>query len=214
LPTGWAGIVPEVSVVVQEALVKIRTLVPAVVGLAALGAPAAAYAAPAPAAVHREATPAQARAADVAWMKAAAVYDMAEIAGGKLAVKKASTNGVAALGAMFVKDHTAHLATLKKLAAARNVALPTTIPAPMAKAMATLVAAPAGLTWDRNWTRGQLSGHRTVLIATGKARQVSRDAGVLAFERKTLPVVRMHHTELAAVYLVIAPPATVKVTTG
>jgi predicted outer membrane protein len=194
--------------------VKMRAIVPVVLGVAALGAPAAAYAAPAPAAIQREATVAQARAVDIAWMKSAAVADMAEIAGGKLAVKRGSTAGVAALGAMFVKDHTAHLATLKKLAAARDVALPTAIPPAMVNAMSTLAAQPAGLTWDRNWTRMQLSAHRAVLIATGKARQVSRDAGVLAFERKTLPVVRLHHTELAAVYVVIAPPSAVKVTTG
>ncbi|RKS69389.1 putative membrane protein [Motilibacter peucedani] len=194
---------------------KLRSLVPAaVVGVAALGVPAAASAAPAPAAINREATAAQAKAADIAWMKTAAISDMSEIASGKLAVSKATTGGVKALGAMFVKDHTMHLATLKKLAAARDVALPTSLPPAMTAMMQKMTDAPAGLQWDRNWTRAQLSAHRMTIIATGKARQVSRDSAVLAFERKTLPVVTMHHTELANVYLIIAPASTVKVTTG
>lgn len=186
---------------------KTRMIVPAIAAVAALGAtPAVAYAAPAPAAATRQATPAEAKAVDIAWMKASAASDLFEIASGKQAVAKAVTNGPAALGAMFVKDHTAHLATLRRLAAARNVTLPTA-PLPPAQAIIDkLEDAPAGLTWDRNWSRAQLSGHRASLIATGKARQVSRDGQVLAFERTTLGVVTMHRNELVGVLAIILPP--------
>lgn len=185
---------------------KLRTFVPTIATVAALAAtPAVAYAAPAPAAVSRQATAPQAKAVDIAWMKASAASDLAEIGAGKLAASKGTTAGAAGLGALFVKQHTEHLAMLKKLAAARGVTLPT---APLPKDVAIMEkmeAAPAGLTWDRNWVRQQASAHRANLIATGKARQVSRDAGVLDFERKTLAVVKGHHVALLGVWVVIAP---------
>ncbi|RZS90263.1 putative membrane protein [Motilibacter rhizosphaerae] len=183
---------------------KARTLVPALATAAVLAAaPAAASAAE----VSTQATAAQAKATDAAWLKAAAAYDLAEISAGKLAESKATTAAVAGLGKMFVMDHTKHIAMVRSLAKARGVTLPTTPPADAAKRTAELADAPSGITWDRNWVRFQLSGHRAVYIATGKARLVSRDSGVLNLERMTLPVVKKHYLGLAATYVVIAPPA-------
>lgn len=190
---------------------KLRTFVPALLTSAALvTAPVVAGAAPASAATaSRQATASQARAIDVAWMKASAQSDLFEIASGRIAVQKATTNGVAELGEMFAEMHALHLRQLRALAKAEGVTLPTALTPKQAAVVEKLESTPEGIAWDRTWARAQAAGHRMSVIMTGKARQTSRDPEILAFERATLKVVQAHQVEVLLVLAVIANPKAV-----
>lgn len=189
---------------------KLSTSVPAVITAAlAFGlAPASAYAAPAAAGAHKAATAAQATAVDATWLRAAAAADLFEIASGTQAVSKASTAGTKRIGLQIRAQHTVHLKQVRALAAARRVTLPTAVLPPDAAVVAKLDGL-SGLAFDRNWLRTQAAAHRRTYIATGLARQVSRDPQVLDLERRTLPVVKMHQIEVLIAFGVLAPAATV-----
>ncbi|NHC43911.1 DUF4142 domain-containing protein [Motilibacter aurantiacus] len=184
---------------------KTKLLVPAALAAAALTLGSApALAAPVEHSVSRQATAAEARAMDVAWLKAIAASDLFEIRAGQLAIDKAETIGVAALGAVLVADHRKHLAQVRALARAHNVTLPTKL-APADAAAIEKLAALDGLAFDRNWARKQVSAHRKAILLTGETRMVSRNAAVLDLARKTLPVVKMHRDAALGIWIIIAP---------
>ncbi|NHC14711.1 DUF4142 domain-containing protein [Motilibacter deserti] len=184
---------------------KTRLLIPAALaaGALALGS-APAFAAPAAQPVSRQATAAQAAAMDVAWLKAIAASDLFEIRAGQLAIDRAETIGVAALGAVLVADHRKHLAQVRALARAHDVTLPTKL-APADAAAIEKLAGLDGLEFDRNWARKQVSAHRKAILLTGETRMTSRDPGVLALARATLPVVKMHRDAALGIWIIIAP---------
>lgn len=190
---------------------SVPAIVPAVVTAAvAFGlAPTSAYADVAPsAAVHKAATATQARAVDATWLRAAAASDLFEIASGTQAASKAEVAGTKRVGLMIKAHHTAHLKEVRALAAARRVTLPTTV-LPADAAVIAKLDTLSGLTFDRNWLRTQAAAHRKTYIATGLARQVSRDPQVLDLERRTLPVVKLHQFEALFAYGVIEPASEV-----
>lgn len=108
------------------------------------------------------------------------------------------------MGAILVADHKKHLVEVRKLAAARGVALPTALMPADAAAIEKL-SGMEGLAFDRAWVRKQVSAHRQAILITGKTRMTSRDAGVLDLARKTLPVVKMHRDAALGIWIIIAP---------
>jgi putative membrane protein len=170
-----------------------------VAAAAALALPAAAASA-APAAHQVAANPAVRAAVssqDRAWMVAAHQSNLTEIAAGKAAQQKATSQKVRDLGAMFIRDHTANDTKLTAAAKTLGVDLPGRPNAQQRAALAS-VAAKSGAAFDSAWIASQITGHRQTLAATDTELSSGSNATVLSLARATRPVVAHHLEELVA----------------
>ncbi len=134
---------------------------------------------------------------DTTWMVAAHQSNLTEIAAGKAAQEKASSQAVKDLGAMFIEMHTALDADVTAGAKTLGVSLPS---APSAAQQATLasVGANSGAAFDSAWISSQLAGHRTTLAATQKEVSSGSDATAIKLATASTPVVKQHITSLEA----------------
>jgi putative membrane protein len=169
---------------------------------AALALPTAASAAPSAHPVaHAQAIAPAARAAvssaDRTWMVAAHQSNLTEIAAGKAAQQKATTQKVRDLGQMFITDHTANDTKLKAAAKTLGVSLPSTPNAQQRAALAN-VSAKSGASFDAAWIASQTTGHRQALAATDTELSNGSNATVLSLAKATRPVVAHHLDELLA----------------
>ena len=155
---------------------------------AALALPTAASAAPA-------APSASVSAADRTWMVAAHQSNLTEIAAGKAAQQKATSQKVRSLGQMFIQDHTAMDAKLKAAAKTQGVSLPGSPNAAQRAALAS-VSAKSGAAFDSAWIASQITGHRQALAATVTELSNGSNSSVLALARAARPVVAKHLNEL------------------
>lgn len=148
---------------------------------------------------------------DTTWMAAAHQSNLTEIAAGKAAQQKATSQQVKDLGAMFIQMHTALDADLTAGAKTLGVSLPS---APTASQQATLnsVAATSGAAFDSAWVTSQIAGHRTTLAATQKEISTGSDPTVIKLATASAPVVQQHLTALLA--LPQAAPSSVPAGTG
>jgi putative membrane protein len=157
---------------------------------AALALPTAASAAPA-------APSASVSAADRTWMVAAHQSNLTEIAAGKAAQQKATSQKVRGLGQMFIDDHTANDAKLKAAAKTLGVSLPGSPNAAQRSALAS-VSAKSGAAFDSAWIASQITGHKQALAATDTELSNGSNSTVIALARATRPVVAKHLNELLA----------------
>ncbi|HVD23916.1 MAG TPA: DUF4142 domain-containing protein [Lapillicoccus sp.] len=134
---------------------------------------------------------------DTTWMVAAHQSNLTEIAAGKAAQDKASSQDIKDLGAMFVQMHTALDADLTAAAKNLGVALPD---APSAAQQATLasVGAKSGAAFDSAWVSSQIAGHRDTLAATQKEISSGSDPTVVGLAKAASPVVQQHLSSLLA----------------
>src|SRR3954468_17118545 len=170
-----------------------------VASAAALALPAAAASA-APVAHQVAAAPAVRAAVssqDRTWMVAAHQSNRTEIAAGKAAQQKATSQKVRDLGAMFIRDHTANDTKLTAAAKKLGVSLPSS---PNAQQQAALksVSAKSGAAFDSAWISSQITGHKQTLAATDTEISSGSDATVLSLAKATRPVVAHHLEELQA----------------
>ena len=162
-------------------------LLPATVALA----PSVAVAAPS--APHAAAAPSS---QDADFLRAAHQSNLAEIAGGRIAERKGATAVVRALGARFVRDHTALDAAVIKTAAELRIVLPDA-PNPEQQELARSYEAAAPAAFDALFVTTQIVAHHKAMelgrteIAKGsdqRVKQVAVDAA---------PVIATHHVALA-----------------
>jgi putative membrane protein len=134
---------------------------------------------------------------DTTWMVAAHQSNLTEIAAGKAAQDKATSQAVKDLGAMFVQMHTALDADLTKAATSLGVSLPD---APNVAQQATLasVSAKSGADFDSAWVTSQIAGHREALAATQKEISSGSDQAVLTLANAARPVIQQHLSALLA----------------
>jgi putative membrane protein len=140
---------------------------------------------------------ASASSQDKAWMIAAHQSNLTEIAAGKAAQQKATTQKVRDLGAMFIRDHTAQDAQLTKAASSLGVSLPGA-PNPQQRAALASVAAKSGAAFDTAWIASQTTGHAQTLAATDKEIANGSNATALKLAKASRPVIAMHYSELKA----------------
>jgi putative membrane protein len=145
--------------------------------------------------------PASARAAepapDAAFLRATHQADLAEIAGGEIARTRGASARVRALGARFVRDHTAIEDHLTAVARAAGVALPGT-PTAAQLALAERYRSVPVATFDRLYLHTQLKAHEDALAA-GKAELAGgEDARVKRLVSFAAPLVEAHRRALAA----------------
>lgn len=143
------------------------------------------------------AVPASARgtalnAQDKAYLVSAHQTNLAEIAAGKVAQSKGSSDSKD-LGAMLVTDHTKLDANLRKVASAANVSLPTA-PNAEQRALGAKLAAASGDQFDALFVSSQLTGHAKAMALGKQELSSGSDPAVLKDARTAAPVIAKHHT--------------------
>ncbi len=123
--------------------------------------------------------------------------NLAEIAAGKLARSKGTSQAVKDLGAMLISDHTKLDAAGSKVAAAVNVTLPAKPNAEQQAMQAKLEQAPAA-DFDAMFVAGQLAGHAKAM-QLGKTEIASgSDPAVKKAATSAAPVIAAHHHHFMA----------------
>jgi putative membrane protein len=134
---------------------------------------------------------------DTAFLRAVHQADLAEIAGGGIAQERGVSPRVRALGARFVRDHTAIDTRLTAVARAADVLLPDTPSAAQLALTKKYQSVPASA-FDRLYLRTQLAAHNEALAA-GKAELADgQDPRVKQLVTYAAPLVRAHHDALTA----------------
>jgi putative membrane protein len=116
---------------------------------------------------------------------------MAEVELGRLASQKATNEQVKQFGQQMADDHGKANEELKKIAADKNITIPTE---PDAKHKATIdkLSKMTGDAFDRAFTQEMVSGHKKAVSALQKESKSGKDAEVKAWAAKTLPTVEGH----------------------
>ena len=135
---------------------------------------------------------------DQTWMVAAHQGNLAEVAAGKAAVQKGSTDTVRELGQMLIDDHTALDKDLTTAAQQLNVTLPTTPSAAQQEQLAA-VSAKSGAAFDSAWIASQIAGHRQALALGATEVAKGSDPTVKSLASASAPVVQRHLDRLVAV---------------
>ncbi|QJD92338.1 DUF4142 domain-containing protein [Duganella dendranthematis] len=134
--------------------------------------------------------------ADSDRLVAIAQANIAEVAAGKLALDKSSNADVKSFAQTMIDDHGKGLDETKKVAAAKNVTLPTE-PDAEHKKMATDLEKLSGAAFDKQYvSKAGVADHTKVLAALKKDIANAKDADVKALASKLEPTVA-HHGEMA-----------------
>jgi putative membrane protein len=135
--------------------------------------------------------------ADRIFLRAAHQSNLAEIATGKLAQSKGSSQAVKDLGAMLVTDHTKLDAALRKIATAKNVSLPSAPNADQQALQAKLTKASAG-DFDALFVAGQVGAHAKAMQLGETELARGSDAAVKKTAADAAPVIAAHHHKFIA----------------
>lgn len=134
--------------------------------------------------------------ADAARLVAIAQANIAEVEAGNLALEKSSNADVKAFAKMMIDDHTRGLEETKKVAAAKNVTLPSE-PDAAHKKLAAELKALSGSGFDSTYVKkAGVEDHTKVHAALRKDIDAAQDADVKALAIKLEPTVA-HHLAMA-----------------
>jgi putative membrane protein len=155
-----------------------------------------------------QAAPTALNAQDRSYLQGAHQSNLAEIATGKLAQTKGSSKAVKELGMMLVADHTKLDAALRKVAAAKQVSLPSA-PNAEQRAMQAKLAAASGADFDAMFVSGQIVGHAKTMALGMKEAKAGQDPTVKKAAAAAAPVVAEHHDKFVAQADAMGLPAAV-----
>lgn len=127
---------------------------------------------------------------DAAFVADAIKGDNSEVAMGKLAMEKGSSQAVKDLGQMLITDHGAHLQKLAPLAAAASVTV-TDETMPEAKAAMDKLSGLSGAAFDKQFAQTAIDDHEKD-IAKYETQAKSSFADSAALAKDTLPTLRKH----------------------
>ena len=134
--------------------------------------------------------------ADADRVVAIAQANMAEVAAGKIAIGKSTSADVKSFAQMMVDDHGKCLDDTRKLAASKNITLPSEPDAAHQKMAADLQKL-SGAAFDKEYvSKAGVADHTKVHAALKNDIANARDADVKALATKLEPVVA-HHEEMA-----------------
>ena len=136
-------------------------------------------------------TTAAPNAVDRAFLVGAHQSNLAEIAAGRAAQQKATTDVVRQHGEIFIRDHTRLDANVRQVAARLGVELPNA-PSPAQQAQLAAVSAQSGAAFDRAWLTQQLASHRASLALGNTELAQGADATVKGLASASAPVIKMH----------------------
>jgi putative membrane protein len=129
--------------------------------------------------------------ADRHLIESAATDAMAEVALGKLAQSKATSDPVKQFGARMAQDHSKANAELKALAASRNIALPAALDKTHQKQLDELGKA-SSTRFDHEYMELMVSEHKKDVAEFRKQSQSAKDPAIKSFAAKTLPTLEEH----------------------
>jgi len=127
---------------------------------------------------------------DSAFLTDAMKGDNSEVALGKIAQSKGSSQGVKDLGTMLVTDHGAHKTEVAGIAQQNGVAVTDDI-MDEAKTLETKLNGLSGAAFDKAFVDAAVEDHQKD-IAKYEAQAKSGDATTAALANKTLPTLRKH----------------------
>jgi putative membrane protein len=128
---------------------------------------------------------------DEQWLKTAIMGDRFEIEGGRLAVSRATTPTVQALGARLVKDHTKSLIESEHLARRLGIGIPGR-PSPSQEWELRTVGAMAGPAFDRAYSDLEVSDHKQDIDEAKSERDEGSNSRVRHSASQELPMLRTH----------------------
>lgn len=172
------------------------SLLSAAVGAALLaaGAGAAAQGASAPSsssAMKSGAAASSLAAADKAFAEKAAIGGMAEVAMGKMAQEKGSSDAVKQFGSRMVTDHSKANDELKQVASTKGMTLPSDLDAKH-KAKMDKMQKLSGAQFDKAYMDDMLADHKQDVADFKKEAGSGKDSDLKAFAAKTLPTLEDH----------------------
>ncbi|UGQ46859.1 DUF4142 domain-containing protein [Massilia endophytica] len=130
--------------------------------------------------------------ADQKALKDMAMANMAEVEAGKMALQKSQNAEVKAFAQQMVDDHTKGLDEVKKVAAAKNVTLPSELDAKH-KAMAKKLDAMSGDKFDRAYLdQAGVKSHKEAHALVTKTQSKAKDAEVKELAAKLQPTIDQH----------------------
>lgn len=129
---------------------------------------------------------------DKEFLKNAAEVGVTEVQLGTLAVEKATSPELKALGARLVADHTASNEELVAIAKAKGVEM-TLEPTAVQKKMLADFKAKAGAEFDKELMEHVRKDHEKGLRTFADAAADSKDADIKAFAMKNVAVMKEHH---------------------
>jgi putative membrane protein len=136
-------------------------------------------------------TMAYGKTSDDTFMMKAASAGMEEVALGKLAVEKASSDEVKKFGQRMVDDHSKAGEELKILAQNKHITLPSETD-PRGKATYDRLSKLTGASFDRAYMQTMAAGHRQALNDFRMETKMGKDADVKGWAAKTLPTIEAH----------------------
>jgi putative membrane protein len=121
-----------------------------------------------------------------------AMANMAEVETGKLALQKSHSDQVKSFAQQMVDDHSKGLEEVKKVAAAKNVTLPTELDSKH-KAMARKLQGLSGDKFDRAYMdQAGVKAHHDATRLVAKAESSAKDSEVKALAAKLQPTIQQH----------------------
>ena len=136
--------------------------------------------------------------ADGKFVVDAANGGMTEVAASQLAQSNATDQRIKDFANMMVTDHTKAGDELKKLAAAKSLALPATLGDKSQKDIDDL-GKKTGKDFDKAYVNMMLSDHKKVVNMFQKEGNDSKDADLKAWVMSTLPTLQMHLDSIKAI---------------
>lgn len=127
--------------------------------------------------------------ADKDFMTKAAGGGVFEVAAGKLAEDKGSSEAAKSFGAMLQQDHAAGNDELKSIADKKGVTLPTSVPSGKQKILDKLASSK---NFDHDLGKAAVKDHKEDIKDFEKESKKGKDPDVKAFAAKTLPTLRKH----------------------
>jgi putative membrane protein len=121
----------------------------------------------------------------------AAQAGMAEVADGKLAVRKTDNDQVRMVAQRMVDDHTRANMQLQRIAGMEGLAIPQHMD-PQDYTMMTEMRAMGPRAFDRAYLRGQVTAHRQAIALFTNEANNGTDRRLVGFARNTLPILRHH----------------------
>ncbi len=116
---------------------------------------------------------------------------------GKLATKKGTTEAIRDYGQWMIKDQAILLKEIKRMAATRNITLPTNISEEKEEGREKL-ADKEGTDFDEKFVKMMTIDHERDVKLFEKALQF-KDKGVSSFARKYLPTIQAHLNKIEAI---------------
>ncbi len=129
--------------------------------------------------------------ADSKFAMGAASGGMMQVALGKMAVEKGSSQAVKDFGQKMVDDHTKANDELKSICSAKNMAMPS---APNAKDQAVIdkMSKMSGAAFDKAYIHDMVMDHNNDVMMFTKESNTGMDSEMKSFAAKTLPTLKEH----------------------